>query len=537
LVHHAREANDVASIIKLAPQAARAATTLDSHRQAVAHFRTLDPYFDQIPDADRGAIVDDWARAEFYFGTGEAPEVLALAIALHRSTGDDRALARTLTFAIRVNEAIGRPHAADACAAEAVAILESHPPGRDLADVLSQQAWISMMRGDRLGAIALADQAISLAEVVGDELIVIHSLNTKGTTTYVGGNPDGRRLLDEARIRAQRAGDAHEETRALFNLASAVAARCEMELASDLAQQAIGTAVRYEIRSLEKVARALYAEILEWRGEWVVAEDLSAELLESSPGRNFLHVLMAGRVLGRLQARRGVPEARDTLNHTWSSTEVNAEMQHLLPAAAALAEYMWLTGDDDPHRLTRFRDVLEKGLRPDNHWIGGDLAFWLWKLGELSEAPEGIAEPYRMVIEGRPVEAAAVWESMGLPYERALALMHGENDARLEALEQFETMGATAVAAKLRQMLRADGVSVPRGRSQTTRDHAAGLTARQAEILELLGEGLTNIEIADRLFVSPRTVEHHVAAVMSKLEASSRDDAVAKAANQGLLSV
>ncbi len=159
------------------------------------------------------------------------------------------------------------------------------------------------------------------------------------------------------------------------------------------------------------------------------------------------------------------------------------------------------------------------------------------RLGELSEAPEGIAEPYRMVIEGRPVEAAALWESMGLPYQRALALMHGEEDARLQALEQFETVGATAVAAKLRQMLRAEGVSVPRGRSQTIRDHAVGLTARQAEILELLSEGLTNIEIADRLFVSPRTVEHHVAAVMSKIDASSRDDAVAKAANQGLLSV
>ena len=459
------------------------------------------------------------------------------AIALHRSTGDDRALARTLTFAIRVDEAVGRPQAADACAAEAVAILESYPPGRDLAYLLSQQAWISMMRGDRLGAIALADQAISLAEVVGDELVVIRSLNIKGTSTYGGGNPDGRRLLDEARIRAQQAGDAWEETRALFNLADAAAAQRELELASDLAQQAIGTAVRYEIGSLEKVARALYAEILEWKGEWIVAEDRSTQVLEIDPGRNFMHVLMAGRVLGRLQARRGIPEARDTLNRTWSSTELNAEMQHLLPAAAAVAESMWLTGDDDPDRITRFQDILDKGLRPDNHWIGGDLAFWLWKLGELNEAPQGIAEPYRMVIEGRPAEAAAVWESMGLPYERALALMHGEDDARIEALEQFETMGATAVAAKLRQILRAEGVSVPRGRSQATRDHGAGLTARQTEILALLGEGLTNIEIADQLFVSPRTVEHHVAAVMSKLDASSRDEAVAKAVDQGLLSV
>ncbi len=62
------------------------------------------------------------------------------------------------------------------------------------------------------------------------------------------------------------------------------------------------------------------------------------------------------------------------------------------------------------------------------------------------------------------------------------------------------------------------GVRVPRGRSRATRDHAAGLTARQAEILELLAEGLTNTEIADELFVSHRTVENHVSAVLMKLD-------------------
>ncbi len=537
LVHHAREANDVASIIEFAPKAARAAMALGSHREAVGHFRTIEPYLDQIAEADRGAIVDDWAKAESYAGTVGSLDVLDRAIALHRSTGDERALARALTFAIRANESIGRPRAADACAAEAVAILETYSPGRDLAYTLSQQAWISMMRDDGLGAIALADQAISLAEAAGEELVVIHSLNTKGCATYIGGDSDGRSLLEEARSRAELAGDPYEETRALYNLASAAAAQRELKLASHVAQQAIATAVRYELRSLENVSRAFYAEILLWKGEWAVAEDLSTELLRNAPRENILSKLVAGRVLGRLQARRGIRGARDTLDRSWSSTELNAETQNLLPAAAALAEYMWLTGERDPDRITRFREVLEKGISVGNAWISGELAFWLWKLGELKEAPDGIAKPYRLVIEGRPTEAATAWESIGVPYDRAWALMHGEDDARLEALEQFETMGATAVAAKLRQKLRTEGVSVPRGRSQTTRDHAAGLTARQAEILGLLGEALTNIEIADRLFVSPRTVEHHVAAVMSKLNASSRDEAVAKAVDQGLLSV
>jgi DNA-binding NarL/FixJ family response regulator len=113
--------------------------------------------------------------------------------------------------------------------------------------------------------------------------------------------------------------------------------------------------------------------------------------------------------------------------------------------------------------------------------------------------------------------------------------MHGDEKARLEALQVFETLGATAVAAKLRQALRDEGVAVPRGKGRDTRRHAAGLTVRQAEVLQHLNEGLPNIEIADRLFVSPRTVENHVAAVLSKLEASSREEAVSRARDENLL--
>jgi len=207
-------------------------------------------------------------------------------------------------------------------------------------------------------------------------------------------------------------------------------------------------------------------------------------------------------------------------------------MQNLLPTAAALAEYMWLTGEADPDRIVRFREVLDEGMLP---WDGGDLAFWLWKLGEFTEAPEGIAEPYRLVMEGEPAKAAAIWEAKGIPYERALALMDGDEKAQLEALEIFETLGATAVAAKHRQSLRDQGVSVPRGKRRETRRHDAGLTARQVEVLSLLAEGLSNVDIADQLFLSSRTVEHHVAAVMSKLNASTRDQAVTAAAEQGLL--
>ncbi len=113
--------------------------------------------------------------------------------------------------------------------------------------------------------------------------------------------------------------------------------------------------------------------------------------------------------------------------------------------------------------------------------------------------------------------------------------MHGDQKAQLVALQVLESLGATAVAAKLRQSLRDQGVSVPRGKRRDTRRHGAGLTARQAEVLQLLDEDLSNVEIADRLFVSPRTVEHHVSAVLAKLDSSTREEAVSRARDEGFL--
>jgi DNA-binding NarL/FixJ family response regulator len=83
--------------------------------------------------------------------------------------------------------------------------------------------------------------------------------------------------------------------------------------------------------------------------------------------------------------------------------------------------------------------------------------------------------------------------------------------------------------------LRGRGITLPRGRGRSAREHAAGLTARQAEVLDLLAAGLGNAEIADRLFISRRTVENHVAAVMRTLDVAARDEAVAAARERGLL--
>jgi DNA-binding NarL/FixJ family response regulator len=86
----------------------------------------------------------------------------------------------------------------------------------------------------------------------------------------------------------------------------------------------------------------------------------------------------------------------------------------------------------------------------------------------------------------------------------------------------------------VRERLRAMGARVPRGPRAATRANPAGLTERQLAVLDLLREGMTNAEIADRLVVSVRTVDHHVAAVLSKLGVQSRREAAAAAQKLGV---
>ena len=531
LAHHARESGDVEAIVEFVPKAARAAQTAGSVREARSHFQTLEPYLDRFSEIDRAAIVDDWARSEWYLDNVESLDILARAIGLHRSNNDKIALARALTFAVRVNEVNGRPEAADACSTESVAILESYPPSEDLAFAVAQQAWLAIMRSDNERALEHANRALDIAAQTGAELAMVYALNTRGYGIYINGDDTGLDVLEEARRRAERAGFRSEEVRALLNMAAAAIELRRLTLAEDLAHRTIATAVRYDVQVFEAYARAQLAQVLEWKGDWEAAEDAATDVLGSLPH----HDVLAGWVLGTLWARRGRPNARSVIDRAWQMAEASGEMQNLLPAATALAECLWLTGETNIDLVSRFRAALDEGLELGFRWATGDLAIWLWKLGELTEAPTGIAEPHRLLIEGRSREAAELWVTIGCPYLQAIALAHGDRAGQLEALEMLETLGATAVAAKLRKALRDQGISVPRGRSKATRSHAAGLTARQAEVLSLLAEGLSNSEMADRLFLSPRTIEHHVAAVISKLDVSTRDDAVTVAAEQGLL--
>jgi DNA-binding CsgD family transcriptional regulator len=198
--------------------------------------------------------------------------------------------------------------------------------------------------------------------------------------------------------------------------------------------------------------------------------------------------------------------------------------------ASALAEAAWFAANRDGV-IQEVRDAHELSRKQRDRWAKGMLAVWLWRAGALEQIPTDIAEPYALEISGNWQGAANAWQALGCPYERAnmLGWYGGEAEQR-EALAVYEQLGAAPAAQTLRKQMRAQGLQgISRGSRTSTRLDPHGLTKREAEILGLLSQGLRNSAIAKRLFLSTKTVDHHVSAILTKLGVPSRAEAVAMA--------
>jgi DNA-binding CsgD family transcriptional regulator/tetratricopeptide (TPR) repeat protein len=535
LVHHARESGDIGALLRYGPEAARQAAAVAAHREAVGHYRAVLEHAGRLDDRTRADLLDGCSVEAYLSGlAGEAVAARRAAVALRESAGDGERLGAGLRWLSRLHWWDGNRRDAEEAAARAVAVLETLPPGHELAMAYSNQAQLDMLAGRRAAALRWAGQALDLARRLDDRETVSHALTNIGSARLHADDPGGRADLDEAFRVAVAAGLPDHAARAVGNLATISSeVRLHGHVREDL-DRALAYVREHELTGWVQHLLGHRARLRLDEGDWTGTERDAAEALavQVSGGGRVVDALVP---LGLVQARRGAAGAEATLREAAERAFATSELQWTAPVAAARAEHAWLHADDARAAAEAGR-VFDQALAEEHPWFGGELACWSRMAGVPVRLPSVLARPHRLFLAGDWRAAAAAWREIGWPYHRALALAHGGDDeAQLEALALFEALGARQAAWRLRRELRRRGTArVPRGPIRTTAANPAGLTGRQIEVLGLLVQDLTDAEIAARLSLSAKTVGHHVSAVLAKLDVPSRRQASAAARRLGL---
>jgi ATP/maltotriose-dependent transcriptional regulator MalT len=540
LAHHAVEAGNATAVVELAPEAADRAATLGAHREAAVHYAAALDYASELDERSRAELLECHARESLVID--DVDSALASqqeALGCWRRLGDARAEGNCLRAISLVMWFAGDAEDAIEAAERAVELLESVvAPPRELARAYATLAQRYLLGiHDEVAVLSWSERALELAERLGDEPVAVHALTTLGVAETYLGKEAGWAKLEESFARAKAAGLQDDAARAIINLVEAARDLRRYHLVDRYRDQAIKYVTGQDV-DLDIYRRRLESDLAEValeRGRWQEARELADALLSERRTASVIR-LKALTVIGRLRARRGDSEPWSMLDEALELTGPQTEREQLDALHAARMEAAFLEGNSVLARAEAENVLPLRAERLIDPWWRGELGFWAWRAGALDELPEGAAEPYELHFVGRYRAAASAWAAIGCPYHQALALADSDDEADLlKALETFQSLGAQPAARLVVERLRAMGArKIPRGPRPRTQGNPAGLTSRELEVLALLGQGLRNVDIAERLVVSPKTVDHHVSAILRKLGVPNRLAAAEEAHRLGL---
>lgn len=535
IVYHAQEGHLPELVLEYGPRACDQAAFVEDHQGVITLAQTTLALGGDLDDEVEARLN---AHASYaYYALNRFSEALESAIAAVRGwrmiEPAGRRLANSLLLLSRMYTMNGNPGDARSAATEALEILESHGKSRDHALAFAMLGNLDAIEAECESALSLCNQALEKAREVGAEDVETHALIYRGLARIglgdLGGFDDNTAAIEGA----QRLDHGDFLSRAASNRAAALiwlGRHPESLLYLNIADEA---ASDHGLEHMVFHVAVQRGHVEMFSGDWTSAETRLRECVTTGADPAAVMVL-PWALLGRILLRRGDSEGADLIERAWERAISSRQVYRLAVAGAARIEKGWLEEDTDLMVETADK-VLPLARKANLSYLRGEVIRYLQRIGIDVEPEEGCSPPYAAAIAGDTDLAIELWSTAGNPYQLALECLESSDEAVVfSGLRSLDDLGATAIAARYRRLLRDRGmVGVPRGPRRATKEIAAPLTPRQLEMLEMVSRGLTSPEIADELFLSRRTVDNHIAAVIDRLGAASRGDAVRIANERG----
>ncbi|MFF5970684.1 ATP-binding protein [Streptomyces sp. NPDC012769] len=522
LAFHAEQAGDEAALAEYAPRAASYAAALGSHREAAELYGRAVRSPAAAPPARRVELLE--AQAHESYVTGGLPEAIDAwreAVGLRREQGDRRREAEDLRRLSHMHWLALRAGDAWRAGLDAVRVLDGDGSSRELAWAYANLAQLACVGYDPATTADYAGRAAELGRDLGEPALRAHARLHETLVRVVCHGQGWQDFEDAWHAAMAEDGMAHDACRIGAMACWTAALHHDLPRLDRLTVRTCAYCREHELPMFLVPALGAAGLGMLHRGRWAQAARKAGEVLDRN--RQPLHRLLPLVTAALVSARRGEEGGWPLLDEALAYGE-EADLFLAGPVWAARAEAAWLEGDDGL-AVAEAEHGLKAVTGDSDPWLVGGMLRWARLAG--GELPRTrVAEPYALEQAGRWREAVAVWEGLGCPYDAALAGLGGDVPAMRRALETFRSLGAGAAADRAWERLRAAGVRrTPHGRRASTWANPYGLTRREREVQRLLCEGLTNREIAARLYITPKTAAHHVAAVLAKLGVHRREAA------------
>lgn len=521
MAQHAAEAEDTAAVLELAPAAGAQALASASYTEAAQHFSRALRHAELLPDDAVAALHVGLSFASFLSGQMvSAIEARRAAMVTHQRLGDRYAEGEDLAWLAQMYWTVGRDAEGRRAGQAAVDCLEPLGPSPKLAVAYAGLAHLRAMSPQPGSAHHLVATAVDLANRFGLDEVAAEARCHGETARAMAGTQAEDTDLEKIWLENCETAPVVAGRAAVIWVWSLTEQRDPRE-ALTRADQMVAYCRVHNLSSFGAAIEGNRARALLSMGRWDDAEAQAVAVL-GRPDQPRITRIWSMMALASVRARRGLGSADLLLEEL--ATAFEPEDHAFRWVAAPLAEAAWLAGDDQAAAefVQRGMSLASGECAP---WASGELQRWARVVKFAVEGECSVAKPFALERDGEWAAAAADWEARGCAYDAALARLDGDGAAVRRALDAFEGMGAGTAALRTRQLMRERGIRMlPRQRS-TTKANQHGLTNRQLEVLGLIGQGLSDREIAAELTLSPKTVGHHVEAILTKLGVSGRREA------------